>query len=258
MREIIIILLVLAVPLIPWAKVFQFCWSQFKDMIPGAVDEFDTLLRKKWSMLETRHLFLGSCLLILISVGIFLLGALFSIPTLPLPVGLSLGLLAPFLVIYLIKPNIEAGFLFEVRYMHAEIKVQLAAGATPYEALSLVAQRAVILKSDIEEILLVWGNPIDQTLQKIANKYATDELNVFLTLIHEMNQAGHTNVKEVMQAFDQMKETMEIELLRQEEAKDAKEMKMLEIFSFFYVIALIFFMIVPVVGDVVRIINQLA
>lgn len=257
MRDILVVAALLAIPFIPWRKSYEFVWEKYRVFIPGTIEEFDILLRKKWPMIQTNHLFLFSFILITASFGFFLLGSFLHLPTLPLPVGVMGGFILPFLAMHILKPNIEASFLFEVSNIHKGLRTQVIAGARPQEALSIACDTAEILKSDLEEILLHWGGDVDDTLQKIAEKYTTDELNILLSLIREMNKAGASDHKEVIQAFDRMKEMMEDEIANKEAMNDEKEMDLLEMSSFLYIFALIYLMIIPLLGDVINNFNQL-
>src|SRR5690606_16983834 len=139
---------------------------------------------------------------------------------------------------YFLKPNIEASFLFEVRLMYNMLRTQVYAGATPQEALEVVSEVPGILQKDFQEILLVWGGDIQPVLQQIANKYATEELNLLLSLIKEINQAGASNQQDVIDAFDGMKGMMEEEIAAKEATKDEKEMELLELSGMTLIIAL--------------------
>ncbi len=251
---IVVILIVL--PFLPWKLMYEYIWQKFRLFFPDSVDQFDTLLRKKWPLFQTSHLFFISFILVTISIIFFLVGNFLRWPTVPLPVGVMGGVLIPFLFIYILKPNIESSFLFEVRNIYTTLRTQIAAGASPVEALELVTDMADIMKQDIEEIKLVWGKKLDDTLKKIAKKYSTDELDILLSLIREMHNAGSSDQKEVMKSFDRMKEMMEDEISAKEAANDEKEMDYLEVSSNAFIFSLIFLMIVPVVGDIIgRLIN---
>lgn len=256
MRDLFIVAILIALPFLPWKQMYEFVWEKFRVFFPDAIDQFDTLLRKKWPMFQTGHLFFISFVLVTMSIIFFLIGNFLRWPTLPLPVGVMGGILIPFLIIYILKPNIESSFLFEVRNIYTTLRTQIAAGAKPIEALELVTDMADIMTKDIEEIKLAWGKELDDTLKKIAKKYSTDELDILLSLIREMHQAGSSDQKEVMKAFDRMKEMMEDEISAKEAANDEKEMDYLEVSSNAFIFSIIFLMIVPVVGDIIsRLLN---
>jgi Flp pilus assembly protein TadB len=251
MREFTILAILLALPFLPWRKIYEAGWDRFQLLVPSAVEQFDTLLRKRWPTIQTRHLFLFSFILTGISVLFFFVGSIFRLSTLPLPVGVMGGILLPFLILYMLKPNIEASFLFEIRLIYTVLRTQITGGATPQEALALVIEVAEILKKDLMEIQLAWSGNVVLTLESISMKYGTDELNLLLSLIREMHQAGTSNQKEVMSSFDDMKEMMQDEISSKEAMSDEKEMEILEISSFAYIGALMFLMVLPVIGDIV-------
>lgn len=245
------------VPFIPWKKVYNNLWGKFELYLPGPVEEFNTLLRKKWPLMQTRHLFFVSAILIGIVTAVYFLGTFLNLSTLPLPLGVTIAILLPFIGVYLLKPNIEAGFLFEVRLIYTVLRTQITAGAGPQEAISLAIDTAEILKKDLQDILFAWGGNIDLTLKAIADKYNTDELNILLSLIREINHAGASDQKEVLESFENMREMMEDEITAQEVKNDEKEMEMLELSSFGFIFALFFLMIIPIVDDVINTFNQI-
>ncbi|HJV47215.1 MAG TPA: hypothetical protein VJ824_15975 [Bacillota bacterium] len=251
LRELIIFAILLAVPFLPWKKIYEAGWNRFRIIVPSAVDQFDTLLRKRWPTIQTRHLFLFSFILTGIAILFFLIESLFQLPSIPLPVGVTGGILLPFLVMYMLKPNIEAGFLFEIRLIYTVLRTQITGGATPQEALALVIQVADILKKDLMEVQLAWNGNLVLTLEQISKKYSTDELNLLLSLIREMHQAGLSNQKNVIRSFDDMKEMMQDEISAKETMSDEKEMEMLELSSMAYIGALMFLMVLPIIGDIV-------
>lgn len=257
MREFITLVLLISIPFINWRKSYNWIWKRIRLLIPDSLDQVDVLLRKKWPTVQASHLFLLSFILICMFSFLFLLGNLLKFPTIPIGLGVSIGLITPFLGVFILRPSIESSFLFEVRNIYTVLRTQVIAGARPIDALDLVHDTADILKRDIAEIQLAWGNEINPTLDKIATKYATDELNILLSLIQEMYHAGTTNQQEVMASFDRMKEMLEDEIRDKEKANDDKEMTYLEISSFAYIGSMVFLMILPVTGDIVSRLNNL-
>ncbi len=257
LNDLIIIGLLLAIPFVNFKWLHKNIWTKFVILFPGTIEQFDTILRKRWPRFNTSHLFLFSFTLTMLSILLFFVGAFLHLPTISLPLGILGGVTLPFILIYLLKPNIEASFLFEVRNIYMVLRTQIMAGARPKEAIELASEISEILKRDLQEVLLNWGGSIDPVLEKIAEKYETDELNILLSLIREMNTAGASNHREILEAFDHMKEMMEDEITAKEQMNDEKEMEFLEMSSFAYIFALIYLMVIPIVSDIASQFNQL-
>ncbi len=257
MKDLIIIFMFFLIPFLPWKRLYALAWDKFEVYLPDAVKQFDTLLRKKWSLIKTSHLFLFSFILTMILVYLYFFGTFLGIPTIPLPLGISVGMSIPFLFVYILRPNIEAGFLFEIRLIYSALQTQIVAGAKPKEALELAIQVSEILQDDLKDILLAWGGDIYSTIECISLKYDTDELDILLSLITEMNQAGAKDQKNVIDSFDKSKEMMEDQLAAKELAKDEQEMELVEGSSFILIFAMFFLLVIPIVGDIVNLFNNI-
>lgn len=257
LRDIIILSILFMMPFLPWKRIYEASWSKVQLWMPGNIEEFDILLRKRWPTIQSGHLFFFSFLLATLSIVFYLISTFVRWSTLSPGVTIFISLVIPFLAIYILKPTIESSFLFEVRQIYSVLRTQIVAGAHSKEAMKLAVDTAEVLKTDLEAIQLAWGGDLEHVLQNISKKYATDELNILLSLIREMNVTGTSSHKNVLEAFDDMKEMLEKETVDKELANDEKEMEYLEISTIVYVIVLILFMVLPVVMDTVNRLNQL-
>ena len=91
MKDIILIAILLAIPFVNYKQLYEKIWERFSLFFPSIVEQYDTILRKKWSMIRTHHLFLFSFVLTLLSILFFFFGVFLNLPTVSLPIGIIGG-----------------------------------------------------------------------------------------------------------------------------------------------------------------------